>query len=81
LPAAAPNRVVVAILAFFFGSFGLHMFVLGNKKSGTIRLCLIFTYVGIFVNAIIAWIEAVIYLTKSDQEFYETYVVRKRDWF
>jgi hypothetical protein len=33
------------------------------------------------VIGIIALIEAVIYLCKSDDEFFETYVANKRAWF
>ena len=30
---------------------------------------------------IIGLIEGIMYLTKSDQEFYQIYVVQKKDWF
>jgi hypothetical protein len=29
----------------------------------------------------IGLIEGIIYLTKSDDEFYETYIVEKKPWF
>ncbi len=31
--------------------------------------------------AIIGLIEGIIYLTKSDEEFYQTYMLGKKEWF
>ena len=40
------------------------------------------TLCGIFgIGSIIGIIEGVIYLTKSDQEFYDTYMANKKEWF
>ena len=36
---------------------------------------------GGFVSSIIGLIEGIIYLTKSDEEFVETYQVNKKGWF
>ena len=33
------------------------------------------------VMGIIGLIEGILYLTKSDQEFYETYIVGQKGWF
>jgi len=33
------------------------------------------------VLGVIAFIEGIIYLTKSDEEFEQTYVVEKKQWF
>jgi hypothetical protein len=33
------------------------------------------------VGAVIGLIEGIIYLTKSDPEFYWTYVVGRKEWF
>ena len=35
----------------------------------------------IFVPTIIGIIEGIIYLTKSDEEFVQTYIVNKKPWF
>ena len=34
-----------------------------------------------FIVGVTALIEGIIYLTKSDEEFHETYVVGKKAWF
>ena len=34
-----------------------------------------------FVLGLIAFIEGIIYLTKSDEEFEQAYVVQKKKWF
>jgi hypothetical protein len=33
------------------------------------------------IVSIIGMIEGIIYLTKSEEDFYQTYVVQKRQWF
>jgi TM2 domain-containing membrane protein YozV/cold shock CspA family protein len=79
------NRIVAAVLAIFLGHWGVHKFYLGKINAGVIMLLLgtvgwILIIPGI-VNWVIAIIEFVIYLTKSDQQFYEDYVAGDRSWF
>lgn len=38
-------------------------------------------YCGAPVMAVISLIEGILYLTKSDAEFYQTYVQNKKEWF
>ena len=38
-------------------------------------------FLGGFVMGIIGLVEGIIYLTKSDEEFYQTYIARERQWF
>ncbi len=33
------------------------------------------------VTGLIGLIEGIIYLTKSDEQFYQTYIVNKKTWF
>lgn len=80
------SRMVAGILALFFGGLGVHKFYLGYNWAGVIMLLL--TGSGLFlfgipslIIGIIAFIEGVIYLTKSDQDFYLTYVKNRRSWF
>ena len=79
------NRIIAAILAFFLGAFGAHKFYLGYSQAAIIML--IVTLVSSFllipnlVIRIIAFIEFITYLTKSDQEFYDTYLKNKKAWF
>lgn len=81
------KRILVGVLALFLGTFGVHKFVLGYNKEGLVMLGVslllgAFTCgVAAYVVAIVGLIEGVIYLTKSDIEFYNTYVVGRKPWF
>lgn len=80
------NRIVAAFLAAFFGSFGIHKFYYGANGAGIIMLLLtVFGWPLLFVPPLIVYvislIEAVIYLTMSDGNFYYRYLIRKRGWF
>lgn len=80
------SRVVACVLALFLGCFGIHKFYLGYNKQGIIMLLITlfgFILFGIpsLVVCIIAFIEGIIYISKSDQDFYKTYVLNKKEWF
>ncbi len=73
------KRILAGVLGIFFGYLGIHKFVLGYNKEGIILLIAgILTCGG---AGIIGIIEGVIYLTKSEEEFYQTYQVNKKPWF
>jgi TM2 domain-containing membrane protein YozV len=63
------NRVAAALFAFLLGWCGVHKFYLGKIGQGV--LYALFFWTGI--PAIIGFVEGIIYLTKSDQEFAEDY--------
>jgi len=67
------NRIVAALLAFFFGTLGIHRFYLGRNGSGITMLVLSLTIVGLVVSAPWALIDAVRYLLMSDEEFAARY--------
>ena len=69
---------ILGISGLFWGGFGVHKFVLGYTKEGIIQLVLTLCC---GIGAIIGVIEGIIYLTKSDEEFVNTYVKNKRPWF
>lgn len=73
------KRVVAGVLAILFGSLGIHKFVLGYTKEGLIQLGLSVISCGIL--SIIGFIEGIIYLTKSDDEFVEIYQNNHKGWF
>jgi len=81
------KRVLAGILGILFGWSGLHKFVLGYVGEGIIMFILTFVLAivtcGIFagVMGLIGLIEGIIYLTKSDEEFIQTYQVNKKGWF
>lgn len=76
-PAGAEKKVVAGILAILLGGFGVHKFYLGYTKEGVIQLLLSLVCIG----GILGIIEGVIYLTKSDQEFVDTYITGRKGWF
>lgn len=87
-PAAPPapdssKKVLAGVLGILLGSLGIHKFVLGYTKEGVIMLLVTVLTCGIggIVMSVIGIIEGIMYLTKSDQEFYDTYVVGKKGWF
>lgn len=79
-PSSAPaplandrNKIVAALLAFFFGTLGIHRFYLGRNGSGVLMLVLSLTVIGLFVTAPWAIIDAVRYLMMSDRDFAARY--------
>ena len=79
--AASGKRITAGIFALVLGGLGIHKFYLGYTGAGIIHLIVIFTLIGTIVISIIALIEGIIYLTKSDEEFDQTYVIGKKKWF
>ncbi|MBK1790434.1 TM2 domain-containing protein [Persicirhabdus sediminis] len=75
----AEKKVMAGVLGILLGSLGIHKFVLGYTKEGIIQI--IITAVTCGCGSIIGLIEGIIYLTKSDQEFVDTYVNKKKGWF
>lgn len=74
------NRTTIAIVAIvsaFFGGWGIHKFMLGFTNTGLIQILLSCCGVG----GLIGLIEGIIYLTKTDEQFYQIYVVEKKQWF
>ncbi|MHA1745887.1 MAG: NINE protein [Promethearchaeota archaeon] len=59
------DRMVAGILALLLGGLGVHKFYLENIGAGLLYLC--FCWTGI--PEIIGFIEGIIYLTESDEEF------------
>ncbi len=79
------SKIVAALLALFLGMFGVHKFYLGRTRAGLITLAcgtVGWILVGIppAVVGILGLVEAIIYFTKSDAEFQQTYVVQGKDW-
>ena len=77
------KRINSALLAFFLGGLGIHKFYLGYTTSGIIMLLVSVVSCGILALPIggIALAEGIIYLTKSNEQFYEEYILNKKEWF
>ncbi|MGB3976228.1 MAG: TM2 domain-containing protein [bacterium] len=85
------KKLLAGILAILVGAFGVHKFILGYQKEGFIMLgitivgiltsCFFIGFLGPMATGIIGLVEGIIYLTKSDQEFYDTYIKNQKPWF
>lgn len=73
------KKMIAGILGILIGSLGIHKFILGYTQEGIIQI--IITVVTCGLGGVIGLIEGIIYLTKSDEEFYQTYQVGKKGWF
>lgn len=78
-PAVENKKVMAGILAIVLGGFGVHKFILGYQKEGIIQI--VITLVTCGAGSIVGLIEGIIYLTKTDDEFYQTYQVGRKPWF
>ena len=84
-----PNqRQTVGLIALVagllgFGWIGIHKFMMGNSRLGIIWLVISFLTCGIgaAVLTIISIIEGIIYLTMTDEQWYQTYIIGKKEWF
>lgn len=84
--AADKNRVTAALLAFFLGMLGIHKFYMGKTTAGIIMLICgtlgwILIAIPPLVIAVIAFIEFIIYLTLSDEDFQRKYIDGDQSWF
>lgn len=73
------KKTTAGILGILLGPWGVHKFYLGYTTEGLIQIAI--TLVTCGMGGIVGFIEGIIYLTKSDREFDETYVFNKKGWF
>ncbi len=79
VPQEESKRVLAGVLGILLVSLGIHKFILGYTAAGIIQIIISFVSCGILT--IIPFIEGIIYLTKSDEEFIETYQINEKQWF
>jgi len=88
----AGKKVAAGVLGILLGGLGIHKFVLGFPLAGGIMLATwmmsfvtgifcIFPWFATAVISTIGLVEGIIYLTKTDEDFYRTYAVQKKSWF
>lgn len=82
-PPGADKKIAAGICAIVLGCLGTHKFILGyTGEALTMLLITVLTCgVGAPFMAIIGLVEGIVYLTKSDQEFVQTYILNKKGWF
>lgn len=89
----ADKKLLAGLLGIFLGGFGIHKFVLGYQQEGIILLSAqLISWILAFVSCgilaflpllifVVGIVEGIIYLTKSDEEFVNTYITNKKPWF
>jgi len=71
------KKVLAGVLGILFGYLGIHKFILGYTKEGIIQILLNLVC---GLGGLIGLIEGIIYLTKTDEDFYQTYQVGRKPW-
>jgi TM2 domain-containing membrane protein YozV len=89
----ADKKIAAGICGILIGGLGIHKFILGYQQEGIIYLVMFgvafiltmiscgFLFFLLMIPGIMGLIEGIIYLTKSDEEFVQTYIVNKKPWF
>ena len=80
---ASGKKIAAGVCGILLGAFGIHKFILGMSTPGVIMLLVSVLSCGIAypVMHLIGLIEGILYLTKNDQEFYQTYIAGMKEWF
>jgi TM2 domain-containing membrane protein YozV len=80
---ASGKEVAAGICGILLGSLSIHKFILGYTTEGLIMLLVtvLTCFIASPVMGIIGLIEGIMYLTKTDAEFYDMYIVNKKGWF
>lgn len=86
------KKLAAGLCGILVGGLGVHKFVLGFNNAGILMLCLwlaggflglciVIPIVVSLAMQTIGLVEGILYLTKSDDEFYQAYAIEKREWF
>lgn len=81
------SKVAAGVLGILLGSLGIHKFYLGYTTQGVIMLVVSLVAalptlgISSAVMGIIGLVEGIVYLTKTDEEFYYTYELNRKPWF
>ncbi len=78
-PEVNTKKILCGVMGIIFGGLGIHRFILNDVPGGLLRILI--TLVTCGLGSIIGLIEGIIYLTKTDPEFYQIYMVERRAWF
>lgn len=87
----ADKKIAAGICGILLGALGIHKFLLGYTKEGLIMLvtsvlgavlsCFVLPILATTAMSVIGLVEGILYLTKSDEEFVNTYITNKKGWF
>jgi TM2 domain-containing membrane protein YozV len=83
LQEANSKKVAAGVCAILLGSLGIHKFILGMNTAGLIMLLSTVLTCGLAaaVFHVVGLVEGILYLTKTDEEFYRVYIVGRKEWF
>lgn len=73
------KKIAAGLLGILLGPFGANKFYLGYISEGFIQIGINIITCG--MASVIPFIEGIIYLTMSDQQFDQTYIQNKKAWF
>ena len=88
----ATKKIPAGICGILFGAFGIHKFLMGFPRAGLTMLGMTIAFrllswmhvpfAGTIALGVIllGFIEGVIYLVKSDTDFYRDYTIRRQEW-
>lgn len=81
--AGAEKKLVAGLCGIFLGVFGVHKFILGYTQAGIIMAAVSVLTCGFAapIVAIVGLVEGILYLTKTDQQFVDEYIVNQKPWF
>jgi TM2 domain-containing membrane protein YozV len=92
-PAGADKKLAAGLCGILLGGLGILKFILGYQQEGLIYLAMfavafiisiVTCGIGSFllmIPSVMGLVEGIIYLTKSDEEFVQTYIIGKKPWF
>jgi len=91
-PPGSEKKLAAGLIAILLPGLGIHKFILDMPTAGAIMLtvtiscgffgaCLVIPIFGAIAMQIVSIAEGIIYLTKTDEDFVQTYLVEKKEWF
>ena len=75
------SKVAAGVLGILLGALGIHKFYLGYTGTGIVHIILTILVITAPVSAAIGLIEGILYLTRTDADFHDTYVTNRKTWF
>lgn len=82
----AEKKLPAGLCGILLNGLGIHKFILGYTNEGIIMLAtflvgIVLCGIPSIIISVVGIIEGIIYLTKSDEEFVQTYIEGKKGWF
>jgi TM2 domain-containing membrane protein YozV len=77
------TKIAAGIFGIILGALGIHKFIIGATGAGVTMLLisLLTCGAGAPIMHVIGIVEGIIYLTRPNPEFYQTYILQKKAWF